>query len=70
MDPLELRRRNLIPDDAYPASGPSNIKFQGALASRLPRRLDTMMNYAGLRAEADSPARARRSSRRRFRVVH
>ncbi len=27
MDPLEIRRRNLIPDDAHPSSGPSGIKF-------------------------------------------
>src|SRR5262249_61192853 len=28
MDPLEIRRRNLIPDDAHPSSGPSGIKFE------------------------------------------
>ena len=28
MDPLEIRRRNLIPDDAYPATGASGIKFE------------------------------------------
>jgi carbon-monoxide dehydrogenase large subunit len=28
MDPLELRRRNVIPDDAYPATGASGIKLE------------------------------------------
>ena len=28
MDPAELRRRNLIPDDAYPYTFPSGIKFE------------------------------------------
>jgi carbon-monoxide dehydrogenase large subunit len=51
MDPLELRRRNLIPDDAYPASGPSGIKFEALSHHACVARLDTMMNYAGLRAE-------------------
>src|SRR3954469_6678046 len=28
MDPLEIRRRNLIADDAHPSQGPSGIKFE------------------------------------------
>src|SRR5215510_5185818 len=51
IDPLELRRRNLIPDDAYPAAGPSGIKFEALSHHACLARLDTMMNYAGLRAE-------------------
>jgi carbon-monoxide dehydrogenase large subunit len=51
MDPLELRRRNLIPDDAYPASGPSGIKFEALSHHACLAHLDAMMNYAGLRAE-------------------
>ena len=51
MDPLELRRRNLIPDDAYPASGPSGIKFEALSHHASLAHLDAMMNYAGLRAE-------------------
>ena len=51
IDPLELRRRNLIPDDAYPASGPSGIKFEALSHHACLARLDAMMNYAGLRAE-------------------
>lgn len=51
MDPLEIRRRNLIPDDAYPASGPSGIKFEALSHHEALAHLDSMMNYAGLRAE-------------------
>src|SRR3984957_12811063 len=51
MDPLELRRRNLIPDDAYPATGPSGIKFEKLSHHEALANLDAMMNYAGLRAE-------------------
>ncbi len=51
MDPLEIRRRNLIPDDAYPASGPSGIKFEKLSHHESLAHLDAMMNYAGLRAE-------------------
>jgi carbon-monoxide dehydrogenase large subunit len=51
MDPLELRRRNLIPDDAYPCSAPSGIKFEKLSHHEALAHLDAMMNYAGLRAE-------------------
>jgi carbon-monoxide dehydrogenase large subunit len=51
LDPLELRRRNLIPDDAYPATGASGIKFEALSHHACLARIDGMMNYAGLRAE-------------------
>ncbi len=51
MDPLEMRRRNLIPDDAHPSSGPSGIKFEALSHHECLAHLDAMMNYAGLRAE-------------------
>src|SRR5947207_2976565 len=53
MDPLEIRRRNLIPDDAYPASGPSGIKFEKLSHHETLAHIDAMMNYAGLRAEQE-----------------
>src|SRR5689334_4557244 len=49
MDPLEIRRRNLIPDDAYPATGPSGIKFEKLSHHETLAHLDAMMGYAGLR---------------------
>ena len=51
MDPLEIRRRNLIPDDAHPSAGPSGIKFEALSHHACLAHLDAMMNYAGLRAE-------------------
>jgi aerobic carbon-monoxide dehydrogenase large subunit len=51
MDPLEMRRRNLIPDDAYPCSGASGIKFEALSHHACLAHLDAMMDYAGLRSE-------------------
>jgi aerobic carbon-monoxide dehydrogenase large subunit len=51
MDPLEIRRRNLIPDDAHPSSSPSGLKFEALSHHEALAHLDAMMNYAGLRAE-------------------
>ncbi|HXX09860.1 MAG TPA: molybdopterin cofactor-binding domain-containing protein, partial [Pseudolabrys sp.] len=51
MDPLELRRRNLIPDDAYPTQSASGLKFELLSHHEALAHLDAMMNYAGLRAE-------------------
>jgi carbon-monoxide dehydrogenase large subunit len=53
MDPLEIRRRNLIPDDAYPATGASGIKFEKLSHHGTLAHIDAMMNYAGLRAEQE-----------------
>src|SRR4029077_16196572 len=50
-EPLEIRRRNLIPDDGYPCTAPSGIKFEQLSHHEALAHLDTMMNYAGLRAE-------------------
>ncbi|HEY7998513.1 MAG TPA: xanthine dehydrogenase family protein molybdopterin-binding subunit, partial [Pseudolabrys sp.] len=51
MDPLELRRRNLVPDDGYPCASPSGLKFEQLSHHESLAHLDAMMNYAGLRAE-------------------
>lgn len=51
MDPLELRRRNLIPDDAYPTQSAAGLKFEMLSHHEALAHLDSMMNYAGLRAE-------------------
>ncbi len=53
MDPLEIRRRNLIPDDAYPCAAASGIKFEQLSHHEALAHLDAMMNYAGLRAEQE-----------------
>jgi len=54
MDPLEIRRRNLIPDDAHPSQGPSGIKFEALSHHSALAHLDSMMNYSGLRAEQEA----------------
>ena len=51
MDPLEIRRRNLIADDAYPCGSASGLKFEQLSHHEALANLDSMMNYAGLRAE-------------------
>ncbi|HEX5213153.1 MAG TPA: xanthine dehydrogenase family protein molybdopterin-binding subunit [Pseudolabrys sp.] len=51
MDPLEIRRRNLVPDDGYPCAAPSGLKFEQLSHHESLAHLDSMMNYAGLRAE-------------------
>src|SRR5690348_4352523 len=51
MDPLELRRRNLFADDAYPTQSAAGLKFEALSHHESLAHLDAMMNYAGLRAE-------------------
>jgi carbon-monoxide dehydrogenase large subunit len=51
MDPLELRRRNLFADDAYPRTSAVGLKFEKLSHHESLAHLDTLMNYAGLRAE-------------------
>ncbi len=51
MDPLEMRRRNLFADDAYPAQSAAGLKFEQLSHHACLAYLDKTMNYAGLRAE-------------------
>jgi carbon-monoxide dehydrogenase large subunit len=51
MDPVEIRRRNLIPEDAYPCGSPSGLKFEQLSHHASLKKLIEMMNYDGLRAE-------------------
>ncbi len=53
MDPMEIRRRNLVPDDGYPCAAPSGIKFEKLSHHETLAHLDAMMDYAGLRAEQE-----------------
>ncbi len=67
MDPLEIRRRNLIPDDALsradrrPASSSSSCR-----TTRRSAHLDTMMNYEAPARRAGGAARERHLSRHRL----
>jgi aerobic carbon-monoxide dehydrogenase large subunit len=51
MDPLEIRRRNLIADDAYPCASPSGLRFELLSHHTSLNKLLGMMDYDGLRAE-------------------
>jgi carbon-monoxide dehydrogenase large subunit len=53
MDPLEIRRRNLFPDENYPAQTAAGLKLEKLSHHEALAHLDTMMNYAGLRAEQE-----------------
>jgi carbon-monoxide dehydrogenase large subunit len=53
IDPLELRRKNLIADDAYPCASAAGLKFEALSHHSALAHLDSMMNYAGLRAEQE-----------------
>src|SRR6202046_662148 len=51
VDSVELRRRNLFPDAAYPATGASGIKFEKLSHHASLAKILAMMDYENLRAE-------------------
>jgi aerobic carbon-monoxide dehydrogenase large subunit len=51
MDPAELRRRNLFPDNKYPATGAAGLKFEGLSHHASLDKILAMMDYEKLRAE-------------------
>jgi aerobic carbon-monoxide dehydrogenase large subunit len=51
MDPVEIRRRNLIADDAYPCASPSGLRFEKLSHHASLDKLLRMMDYVRLRAE-------------------
>ena len=51
MDPADVRRRNLIPDDAHPSGSPSGLKFEKLSHIAALDKLLALMDYKGLRAE-------------------
>lgn len=51
MDPFEIRRRNLIRDDAYPCGSPSGLRFEALSHHASLDKLHAMMNYDALRSE-------------------
>lgn len=50
-DPVSLRERNLIPDDAYPCTSPTGYQFEALSHRKSLARLKTLMGYDALRAE-------------------
>ena len=53
IDPVEIRRRNLIPDDAYPTQGATGIMFEGLSHQASLDRLVDLMDYPQVLAERD-----------------
>ena len=58
MDPVALRRVNLIPDDAYPCASASGMKFEGLSHVKSLDKLVEVMGYDALRSD-QAEARAR-----------
>ncbi|HTH96663.1 MAG TPA: xanthine dehydrogenase family protein molybdopterin-binding subunit [Stellaceae bacterium] len=50
-DPVLMRARNLIPDDAYPLKSPTGYAFEALSHEACLKRLKEMMGYEDLRAE-------------------
>ncbi len=53
MDPIEVRRRNLIPDDAYPCASPTGLRFEKLSHHASLSELLEMMDYQALRVEQE-----------------
>lgn len=51
MDPAEIRRRNLVKDDAYPYTSAANMRFEGLSHHASLDKLLKLMDYDALRAE-------------------
>ncbi|WP_439572931.1 xanthine dehydrogenase family protein molybdopterin-binding subunit [Phreatobacter sp.] len=51
MDPVDIRRRNLIADDAYPFTSPSGMRFEGLSHHKALDMLVEMVDVPGRRAE-------------------
>tara|TARA_R110002072_G_scaffold152963_3_gene302628 strand:+ start:7 stop:2073 length:2067 start_codon:yes stop_codon:yes gene_type:complete len=58
MDPVEIRRRNMYADDAYPVTSPANMRFEGLSHHQSMDKLMGLMDYDALRAD-QAEARAR-----------
>ena len=70
LDPIEIRRRNVMPDDGYPAMSASGIKLKDLSHQRCIEVLVKRMSYAELRAGAGGAAEQGHPSRHRRRLLH
>jgi carbon-monoxide dehydrogenase large subunit len=53
MDPVEIRRRNMYADDAYPVTSPAKMQFEGLSHHASMDKLIGMMDYDALRADQE-----------------
>jgi len=51
LDPVEIRRRNLVADDAYPYTSAANMRFEGLSHHASLDKLLSMIDYDALRAD-------------------
>ncbi|MBS0126774.1 xanthine dehydrogenase family protein molybdopterin-binding subunit [Thetidibacter halocola] len=51
MDPVEIRRRNMYRDDAYPVTSPAKMRFEGLSHHASMDKLMEIMDYDALRAD-------------------
>ncbi len=51
MDALEFRKKNVIPDDAYPTTGASGIKLEVLSHEACLAKIEQLMDYGRLKAE-------------------
>ena len=51
LDPLEIRRRNMLTDDVYPYTSPTGYVFERLSHHQCLEKLERLMNYAALRAD-------------------
>lgn len=51
MDPIEIRRRNLVRDDAYPCASPAGLKFESLSHHASMDKLLAMIGYETMRTE-------------------
>lgn len=51
MDPVEIRRRNMFADDAYPVTSPAKMRFEGLSHHASMDKLMDLMDYDALRAD-------------------
>ncbi|RTL61537.1 MAG: xanthine dehydrogenase family protein molybdopterin-binding subunit [Hyphomicrobiales bacterium] len=54
LDPLDIRRKNIMRDDSYPRTSPAGMRFEGLSHEASLQQLEAMMDYAKLRAERDA----------------
>jgi len=54
MDPIEMRRRNLVRDDAYPFTSPSGMRFEGLSHHASLAKLLEMVPVARIRADQEA----------------
>jgi len=53
MDPLDVRRRNLMPDDGYPCEFITGLKMEGLSHQASLDKLTSMFDYTGFREEQE-----------------